>query len=129
MSRDEIRTVYLQGEEAVIALVEMLIEKFNTLEERVAKLESQRSKDSHNSSKPPSTDWFRKPKSLVEKTKRQSGGQPGHPGKSLRQVADPDHTKLHALHGRCSCGYNKKDGALLGHDKRQVFDEIGRAHV
>jgi transposase len=122
MSRDEIRAVYLQGEHAVIALVELLIDNFNILEERVAKLESQRSKDSHNSSKPPSTDWFRKPKSLVEKTKRQPGGQPGHPGNSLRQVADPDRTKHHALHGRCSCGCNKKDGALLGHDKRQVFD-------
>ena len=85
-------------------------------------MESQRSKDSHNSSKPPSTDWFRKPKSLVEKTKRQPGGQPGHPGNSLRQVANPNHMKQHALHGRCSCGCNKKDGALLGHDKRQVFD-------
>ena len=39
ISRDEIRAVYAQGEDAVIALVEGLLERINALEDRVEALE------------------------------------------------------------------------------------------
>jgi transposase len=39
ISRDEIRAVYARGEEAVIELVEGLVEKLGKLEERVEALE------------------------------------------------------------------------------------------
>ena len=58
ISKDEIRACYAQGEEAVVALVESLVRRINALEARIEVLENQKSKDSKNSSKPPSADGF-----------------------------------------------------------------------
>jgi transposase len=122
MSRDEIRAVYRQGEDAVVSLVEMLIARLNALEEKVARLEAQIAKDSHNSSKPPSSDMYREPKNLREKSRKPSGGQPGHQGHTLRQVEHPDYVNIHQLHGRCKCGRELSAGKLIGYKERQVFD-------
>lgn len=130
ISRDEIRAVYRQGEEAVIILVESLVARINALEEEVAKLKvevaelrGQISKDSHNSSKPPSSDLFRRrPKSLREKSNRPSGGQPGHEGHSLKQVDNPDFIVEHRLKGHCECGRDLSKGKWLCEERHQVFD-------
>jgi len=136
MSREEIRAVYLQGEDAVVSLIEMLISRFNAIEqevaglktqigkanEEVARLKAQIAKDSHNSSKPPSSDMYREPKNLREKSSKRSGGQPGHQGYTLRQVENPDHINIHQLHGRCRCGRELSKGKVIGYKQRQVFD-------
>lgn len=84
ISREEIRAVHAQGEEAVIALVEGLLARIEKLESRVSELEGQLSKNSRNSSKPPSGDGFGKQtKSLRTKSERKSGGQPDHLGQTL----------------------------------------------
>ena len=56
--------------------------------ERIKVLEGQLSKTSKNSSKPPSSDGFKKPrpKSLRRQGERKTGGQNGHTGKTLNQV-------------------------------------------
>ena len=81
--------------------------------------------DSRNSSKPPSTDSpFAKPapKSLRRKSGRKPGGQPGHPGSTLAQVADPNERLRHEP-GRCAgCGSDLADAPEVGMEKRQVFD-------
>lgn len=59
ISRDEIRAVYAQGEDAVIALVEGLLEQIAVLEEQVEALENQSSKNTRNSSKAPSSERFK----------------------------------------------------------------------
>ena len=83
ISRAEIRAVYAQGENAVIALVEGLLERIAKLEDRVEQLENQLGKNSENRSKPPSRDGFKpKPKSLREKSIRSSGGRKGHQGET-----------------------------------------------
>lgn len=123
ISRDEIRAVYRQGEDAVITLVETLVERLNKLEQRVSELEAQRIKDSHNSSKPPSSDFNRpKPKSLRKKSGKKSGGQIGHKGHTLKQIEDPDNVVIHPMHGKCQCGRDINKGKFIGYDKRQVID-------
>jgi transposase len=75
----------------VISLVEGLVERINRLEARVEALENQLSKNSRNSSKPPSGDGFgKRTKSLRPKSERPRGGQPGHPGSHLECCTDPD---------------------------------------
>ena len=94
-----------------------LCDKIQALEEKAAK-------DSHNSSKPPSSDGLSKPKpkSLRPPSLRPTGGQPGHPGQTLRMVAKPDRTLRHPVE-RCSgCGRCLAKQAPDRVERRQVFD-------
>lgn len=91
---------------------------------KVADLEAQLRTNSRNSAKPPSSDGLGKPapKSLRTKSGRKPGGQPGHPGKTLRQVEQPDEVVLHEP-GCCpGCGAEASDGMQIGVERRQVFD-------
>ena len=74
-------------------------------EAKIKELEARLGKNSQNSSKPPSSDGFKKPppKSLREKSGKKSGGQPGHKGETLRQVETPDVVVDHTP-SVCSCG-------------------------
>ena len=84
ISPEETRQTYQLGVDAVVALVERLQEHITNLETRIQVLENQTAKDSHNSSKPPSSDGYSKrTKSQRSKSKRSSGGQFGHPGSTL----------------------------------------------
>jgi len=94
------------------------------LREKVQALEEKAAKNSHNSSKPPSSDGLckPKPKSLRPPSNRRTGGQPGHPGQTLRMVANPDRTVRHPVE-RCSgCGRSLAKQAPDRVERRQVFD-------
>jgi len=94
------------------------------LRERVQTLEEQIAKDSHNSHKPPSFDGLSKPKpkSLRPKSERPTGGQPGHPGHTLRMVEKPDRIVTHRVE-RCSrCGRSLAGQAPDRVERRQIFD-------
>lgn len=123
ISRDEIRAVYGQGEEAVMTLVESLVTRINALEERVEALENQLSKHSGNSSKPPSGDGFKKQtKSLRSQSERRSGGQSGHPGNTLEWCTDPDQVEIHAVATCQGCGVSLVDVPVSDWEVRQVHD-------
>ena len=67
--------------------------------ERIAGLEAQVSRTSKNSSQPPSAGGLSKggpkPRSLRKKTGRGPGGQDGHEGTTLAQVARPRYEVRH----------------------------------
>jgi transposase len=81
--------------------------------------------NSQNSSRPPSSDSpFVKPapKSLRRRSGRKPGGQAGHPGSTLAQVADPDEI-LRYEPGSCGgCGSDLSAAPQVGVERRQVFD-------
>ena len=58
MEREEILTIYEAGPEAVINLINQLTARTAELEESVKLLNERLNKNSHNSSKPPSTDAY-----------------------------------------------------------------------
>ena len=71
----------------------------------VEELEGRLAKDSHNSSKPPSTEGLRKPKSQRKPSGKKPGGQKGHPGSTLRQVTNPDRIVQMSMPDWCdACG-------------------------
>lgn len=103
-------------EEKVDELMEILSAKDDEIEkltDEVAALRDQRdkfkamlSKDSANSSKPPSTDGFRKAKasSLRQPSGKKPGGQFGHPGHTIEYFQNPTKIMDKKPEGICSCG-------------------------
>ncbi len=91
---------------------------------RVNELETQLRANSRNSSKPPSSDGLGKapPRSLRRPSHRKPGGQPGHEGTTLDQVADPDQIIRHEPAGCGRCGSDLADAEQVGCSRRQVFD-------
>ena len=120
---DDVHTAYVQGEEAVLALVEALTALILNLQARVNALEDQLGKNSHNSSKPPSSDGLQKPRtrSLRTRSGKQSGAQPGHEGHTLQAVAQPDHRQLHLVERCAHCGASVQDVPPSAYERRQVF--------
>jgi len=78
-NREAMRTAYLDGEEAVLKIFDQLVTVIQTLESKFQALEDQRNKDSHNSSKPPSSDGYKKPSphSLRHRSGKKAGGKTG----------------------------------------------------
>ena len=85
------------------------------------KLHGQLSKDSMNSSKPPSSDGLRKKtRSLRSKSERPAGGVSGHPGHHLKRSDTPDHIINHEPPSHCdTCG---RIPEAHGFEARQVFE-------
>ncbi|HSV67500.1 MAG TPA: DUF6444 domain-containing protein [Mycobacteriales bacterium] len=91
--------------------------------QRIAELEAQVKKSSRNSSKPPSSDGLDKPapRSLRKPTGRKPGGQDGHRGRRLRQVANPDHEVPHEP-GCTGCRRPLAGRPVTGVERRQELD-------
>src|SRR5829696_1754123 len=95
------------------------------LRQRIADLERQIGLNSGNSGKPPSSDGLKKPPrvgNLRQPSGKPSGGQPGHPGKTLRRTETPDATVDHYPQACTVCGTALTMAMATGHVARQVFD-------
>jgi transposase len=123
LTRDQFQTLYDQGPDAVYVLLVAMQQQIDALTARVAELEARLSKDSHNSSKPPSSDPpGPKPVSLRQKTGKPSGGQKGHPGTTLSFVETPDQVFWHRPEVCTGCGHSLTDTKEAEVERRQVFD-------
>jgi transposase len=119
----DIHTV-LNGLQLRIDLLEI---ENKALRDENAELKSRLSQNSRNSSRPPSSEGYRKTShtelmkdSAVEKKKQ--GGQAGHKGSCLRQVSEPDFIIDHKPES-CTCGHHfNGSSAYELTEKRQVFE-------
>lgn len=100
--------------------VEALTEQVSILNVRVNELESQISKNSRNSSKPPSSDGYKK-KPALPKTRKKTGGQKGHKGDTLKMVDHADET-ICLKPDQCVCGHPLKQVDFELIERRQLFD-------
>jgi len=96
-----------------------LAERAGEMEERLARLERAASRNSGNSSLPPSMDDQpgRTSPPCPERGKgkrRNPGKQPGAPGSHLAWREDPDRTVPHFPRGACVCGTDLAASADLG---------------
>ena len=154
MSEKEIIDIYNKGIDAVITLVKGMDEKLIALNQelvglsqelvdlnqellelkqgnqqlsvRINVLESQVNKNSNNSSKPPSSDGLKKkPKNSRKKSGKPTGGQPGHEGKTLEKVANPDEV-IDIKPENCECGCTLDDIIGTTHTKASIRDTCNR---
>lgn len=97
----KVLSVILSQQEAISRLTK----ENEELKQRVKDLEFRLSKDSHNSSKPPSSDGYQKKPIVNQRTKtgRSLGGQPGHKSNAKPFHEHPDRVYYHFPNG-CDCG-------------------------
>jgi len=99
MTREEALTIYRAGEKAVIRVLCEQSNAIRHLQDEVRKMKitiAKLSKNSSNSSKPPSSDDITKPKSKNENgEKRNIGAQPGHLRNERSPFPEEDIDKFH----------------------------------
>ena len=113
------------SKEELIALIAAQRAELAALKAQIAELERRLGLNSSNSGKPPSSDGLKKParvKSLREHSGNKPGGQKGHKGETLRQVADPDQVIDHYPPACATCGVGLDPQTSVSHSARQVFD-------
>jgi transposase len=101
--------------------VQALLAEMQELKERLATA----LKDSHHSSKPPSSDALgrKRPRSQRRKRGKKPGGQLGHRGETLHLIATPDEVVEHrpAVCTRCQTPLDETASVVLS-ERRQVRD-------
>jgi transposase len=125
VERAEAEAIYDAGREAVVEVLLAMDRRIRQLEARVEKLERELSRDSRNSSRPPSSDPpGRAPKRGKDRTGRGRGAQPGHEGhgRELLPACAVDGMIEHWPE-RCRCGH------VFSVDERQSVGEPARHQV
>ncbi len=112
----------LAGSQAALARA---VEELAQARDRIAELEAQLRQNPRNSSRPPSSEGLAKPaprRSLRKKSGRKPGGQDGHKGATLMQVACPDREIRHEPGACRACGAGLAGRPVTAVERRQVFD-------
>lgn len=134
-SHIEIQAAFEKGESAIVKLfdavgkqVEGLANQLEKQNEVIKELQARLSKDSHNSSKPPSSDGLgkktpqKRTESLRKNGQKPNGGQPGHKGHTLKATDSPDQTVRHQVEHCEHCEASLKEVEVCASEERQVFD-------
>jgi transposase len=137
-------------------LVQILLDKVSVLEALVVELKTENESlraeneslraentslkarlklDSHNSSKPPSSDGLTKKPAFPRPSNGKKGGQVGHKGKTLEFSSNPDKIVECKAAAKCTCGHDLSNEPNQIAARRQVFDmpiprlEVTEYHV
>jgi transposase len=96
------------------------------LQRRNAELEAIVAKDSHNSSRPPSTDppWAKRTRSLRRPSGKRPGGQIGHPGETLRLYERPNRVVEHRPRECRGCRASLDSAQVVGQRRQQVVEIV-----
>ena len=134
-SREELLEIIAVQEAMIAQLVASLAaqerisaeqqERLAALSAQVKALSDRLATDSHNSSKPPSTDEpgaKPHPQSQRVRQGRKPGGQPGHAGHTLRLVEKPDVVEVHSPGACGACGQSLASVPASAWERRQVVD-------
>jgi transposase len=132
---EEIHAAFEKGEAAIVELfahvglqVQALAKQLEVQAEMLKDIQARLSKDSRNSSKPPSSDGYgkanaeKRTQSLRGSSGKANGGQQGHEGHTLEATDNPDHCEAHKVEQCGECGTELDEVEATGHEERQVFD-------
>src|SRR6266566_1126629 len=102
---------------------QQLWEQVEQLGRRLHELEGRVAKDSHNSSKPPSTDGYaKKTRSLRKASGKKPGGQEGHAGSTRHFVEMPDEIIIVRPQKCARCQASLQELPAEGYERRQRVD-------
>src|SRR5258705_3132325 len=107
------------------AQIQELVARNQELVAQNQELQARLAKDSHNSSKPPSTDPLgrKRPRSQRRRSGKKPGGQLGHRGETLHLVATPDAVVEHRPAVCTTCATQLDESLpVTGYERRQVRD-------
>lgn len=105
-------------------LIEQLRTQLAAAQQRIARVGAPVGAEPRNSDRPPSSEELAKPApgSLRRRSGRKPGGQPEHPGSTLRQAGRPDVVLGHEPKACLACGDGLAGAAEVGSTRRQVFE-------
>lgn len=121
-TREQLLAV-IAAQQTRIAELEGQLAGLVTLQARVQELEDRLATNSHNSSKPPSSDGpggKPHPKSQRVPSGRKPGGQPGHVGHTLQLVDEPDEVQVHAPAHCPACGESLEHAPAIRRERRSA---------
>lgn len=122
---DEIGQLKAQNERLQAEVSDLRGHNFQ-LQRRNAELEALATRDSHNSSRPPSTDpaWAKRTRSLRQPSGKLPGGQVGHRGQTLRLSARPDRVVEHRPRECQSCHAQLTAAEVVRQRRQQVVEVV-----
>ena len=139
MTKDEMNKKLLQQVNSLTSTVDSLNATINAqtqliaqLNQTIQELKEQLNKNSKNSSKPPSSDGFKKPapKSLRKASCKKAGGQNGHQGTHLAVITASDKIVKHMPSACEGCPhYQICKGTACIAEKRHVIDAVVTVNV
>ncbi|WP_431027099.1 IS66 family transposase [Lysinibacillus sp. LZ02] len=113
------------SKQELIDIIQRQAALIDQLTARVAELEKQLAKNSHNSHKPPSSDGLKKQrrtKSERQASGKSPGGQPGHKGHHLALSPTPNEVVRHTVTDCANCGYDLSETPIHHVQRRQVWE-------